>query len=198
MYRPRRHRVQLNLLDSHDTPRFLTDGRRATAPRTTSPSCSRRRCPARRASTTATRSASRATTTRTAAARFPWDEARWDREGLAWTRAAFAARHALPALRRGTFRLAGAVDDALAYVRGEVSGHPGGAPVLVAVNAGEAPAELRIGVPELAGGFLVDAALPRPDTAGDPAPVLVAADGSARLPVPPRSGRILVAGGHAG
>ena len=98
--------VQLNLLDSHDSPRFRTMAGRdraayhlavllqATLPGAPctyygdeigvegdhDPDC-------RRA--------------------FPWDEARWDRAGLEWTRASFAARHALPALRRGTFRVVG-------------------------------------------------------------------------------------------
>jgi neopullulanase len=94
--------AQLNLLDSHDTPRFLTwvRGDRdalklallflmtfpgapciyygdeiglAGGP---DPDC-------RRA--------------------FPWDEARWDDELLAWVRRATALRHAHPALRRGAY-----------------------------------------------------------------------------------------------
>ena len=54
--RPRVVAVQLNLLGSHDTPRLRTCSaatRRASGWRR----CSRRRCPVRRASTTATRSA---------------------------------------------------------------------------------------------------------------------------------------------
>ena len=156
LYDPAVTQVQLNLLDSHDSPRFRTMAGRdraayhlavllqATLPGAPctyygdeigvegdhDPDC-------RRA--------------------FPWDEARWDRAGLEWTRASFAARHALPALRRGTFRIVGAGDDALAFVRGEAAG--GGA-VLVVVNAGDTTAEVRVRVPELAGATLEDQPLP--------------------------------------
>jgi cyclomaltodextrinase len=175
--------VQLNLLDSHDSPRFRTMAGRdrpayhlavllqATLPGAPctyygdeigvegdhDPDC-------RRA--------------------FPWDEARWDRAGLEWTRASFAARHALPALRRGTFRVAGAAGDALAFVRGETAG---GGPVLVVVNAGDSATELRIRVPELAGVMLEDHRLP----SGSGAAIGVADDGSTVVNVGPRTGRIL-------
>jgi len=175
--------VQLNLLDSHDSPRYRTMAGRdqaayhlavllqATLPGAPctyygdeigvegdhDPGC-------RRA--------------------FPWDESRWDRAGLDWTTAAFAARHALPALRRGTFRIAGASSDALAYLRGESAG--GGA-VLVVVNAGEAPAAVPAWVPEVAGATLVDQPLPGV-LAGE---VVVGADGNVTVPVPARTGRIL-------
>ena len=176
--------VQLNLLDSHDSPRFRTMAGRdrasyhlavllqATLPGApctyygdevgvegdNDPDCRRG---------------------------FPWDEGRWDHDGLAWTRAAYAARHALPALRRGTFRVAGTAGDALAFVRGSDAG---GTPVLVAVNAGEAPAGIPCVVPELAGMVLADRPLPDGPGAG----VAVAADGTAVVPVSARSGRILV------
>ena len=175
--------VQLNLLDSHDSPRFRTMAGRdrasyhlavllqATLPGAPctyygdevgiegdhDPDC-------RRA--------------------FPWDEARWDRAGLEWTRASFAARHALPALRRGTFRVVGAVDDALAFVRGETAG--GGA-VLVVVNAGDAAVEVRVRAPELAGATLEDHRFPP----GAGAAIVVADDGGAVVDVGPRTGRIL-------
>ena len=177
--------VQLNLLDSHDSPRFRTmaGGDRAAyhlavllqatlpgAPCTYygdeigvegdhDPDCRRG---------------------------FPWNEDRWDRDGLAWARSAFAARHALPALRRGSFRVAGTETDALAYVRG---GDAGGSPVLVVVNAGGAGVTVPLRAPELAGSRLVDAPLP-----GDAGPaVQVAADGTAGATVAARTGRILVA-----
>jgi len=118
---------------------------------------------------------------------FPWDASRWDADGLDWTRAVIGVRHTLPALRRGTFRVAGAAGDALVYVRGggEPSDHPA---VLVVVNAGDAPADVPASVPELAGVTLTDAALP--GSAARPA-VTVAGDGRVTVPVPPRTGRIL-------
>ena len=184
LYDPAVTEVQLNLLDSHDSPRFRTMAGRdraayhlavllqATLPGAPctyygdevgvegdhDPDC-------RRA--------------------FPWDEAAWDRDGLAWTRAAFAARHALPALRRGTFRVAGAAGDALAFVRGEAAG--GGA-VLVVVNAGEEPAAVPVRAPELAGCDARGPAAPRRATAGrSPSP----ATDRPTIPVPGRTGRIL-------
>ena len=178
--------VQLNLLDSHDSPRFRTmagrDGAayhlavllQATLPGAPctyygdeigmegdhDPDC-------RRA--------------------FPADKSAWDADSLAWTKAAYAARHALPALRRGAFRVAGSHADALAYVR---AADGGGRPVLVAVNAGREAVELALALPDLAGATLADQ--PLPDGGGRP--VTVGSDGRAVVPVPPRTGRILVAG----
>jgi len=94
------------------------------------------------------------------------------------------ARHALPALRRGTFRIAGANGDALAYLRGEAAG--GGA-VVVIVNAGEDPAHVPAWVPEVAGATLVDQ--PLPDI--EPGEVVVGGDGNVTILVPARTGRIL-------
>lgn len=179
--------VQLNLIDSHDSPRFRTMAGtdkasyqlavvlQATLPGAPctyygdevgvegdhDPDC-------RRA--------------------FPWDETRWDRDGLAWTRAAYAARRSLPALRRGTFRVAGSMGDALAFVRGEAAG---GGPVLVAVNAGEEPASVPVTVSELGGRALVD----RLGVGGANGGVAVAGDGTAIVALGERSARILAVGG---
>ena len=178
--------VQLNLLGSHDTPRFRTMAGRdrkayelavllqATLPGApciyygdevgveggSDPDCRRS---------------------------FPWDESTWDRAGVAWTRAVIGARHALPALRRGSFRIAGAAGDALAFARGDDAGGPS---VLVVVNAGDGPIDVPVLLPELAGASLGARALPGD---GDAGPVAtIAADGSAGVAVPARSGRILV------
>ena len=185
LYRRDVTEAQLNLLDSHDTPRFRTMAGRdraayelaallqATLPGApciyygnevgieggSDPDCRRS---------------------------FPWDEAAWDRAGVEWTRAVLAARHALPALRRGPFRIAGAAGDALAYVRGAAAG---GAAVLVVINADDGTVNVPVSVPELAGSTLGDRALPG---GTDEAPaVTIAADGSASVSVPPRRGRIL-------
>lgn len=183
-YDPAVTAVQMNLLDSHDSPRFRTMAGRdpaawrlavllqATLPGAPctyygdevgvegghDPDC-------RRA--------------------FPWDEAAWDADGLAWTRAAYRVRHELPALRRGAFRVAGASDDAVGFVRG---GTGDGDPVVVAVNAGSHPASLRLAVPEAAGRRLATVALPgvAPDevTGAD-------GDGTLLLTVPARAGLVL-------
>ncbi len=117
---------------------------------------------------------------------FPWDEAAWDGDAVAWTRAAYAARHALPALRRGSFRIVGAHQDAVAFVRGAVDG---GSPVLVVVNAGDQPVEVEVGAHELAGSTLRGPAAARRRRG---ASVAVAADGRATIAVPPRASRLLV------
>ncbi|HEX5826437.1 MAG TPA: glycoside hydrolase family 13 protein, partial [Candidatus Limnocylindrales bacterium] len=119
---------------------------------------------------------------------FSWDEDRWDRAGLAWTKAAYAARHALPALRRGSFRVAGATGDAVAFLRGPDAG---GSPVLVVVNAGTEPIEVPAFAPELAGATLRDAPLPG---LGTPEAVTILEDGRGTVPVAARSGRILHGG----
>ncbi|MEO5964606.1 MAG: glycoside hydrolase family 13 protein [Candidatus Limnocylindrales bacterium] len=178
--------VQLNLLGSHDSPRFRTmasDDRasyhlavllQATLPGApctyygdevglvggNDPEC-------RRA--------------------FPWDEARWDEDGLAWTRAAYRARHALPALRRGSFRVAGATGAAVAFVR-TIDDGSDGSNVLVVVNAGDDAADVPAFAPTLGGETLVDA--PLPGCAGG-FPVTLEAGGRVTVPVPPRTGRIL-------
>lgn len=190
LYEPAVTEVQLNLLGSHDSPRFRTMAGRdraayhlavllqATLPGAPciyygdevgveggpDPDC-------RRA--------------------FPWDEHAWDRDVLAWTRAAFAIRRELPALRRGSFRVAGATGDAVAFTRGEAAGAPA---VVVAVNAGDSGIDVPVRVPDLAGASLVD--VPLPDTArGGAVAAALDADGSGRLHVPARTGRILRARG---
>ncbi|WP_019586782.1 glycoside hydrolase family 13 protein [Deinococcus apachensis] len=137
LYHPEIVRAQLNLLDSHDTARFLTAaGGDATAFRLASifqmtyvgapciyygdevglpgghdPDC-------RRA--------------------FPWfDPASWDCETLGLLQKLTAARHATPALRRGEFHITHAGGDELVYVREHAEGN-----AHVALNAGRTPAEL--------------------------------------------------------
>jgi neopullulanase len=116
---------------------------------------------------------------------FPWDEVAWDPDAVAWTRAAYAARHALPALRRGSFRVVGARDDAVAFVRGAAVGGP---PVLVVVNAGGRSVEVDIDAAELAGSTLHDQPLP----GGTGVPVDIGGAGQATIAVPPRRGRLLI------
>ena len=176
--------VQLNLLDSHDSPRFRTMAGRddaayrlavllqATLPGApctyygdevgvegdNDPDCRRS---------------------------FPWGhEEAWDTSTLDWAKACFAVRHALPALRRGSFRVAGAAGDGVAFLR---DADAGGDPVLVAVNAGDAPVTIRAVVAELAGRRLADGL----GSAHDAAPV-VTGEGSVIVTVPARSGRVLV------
>jgi neopullulanase len=139
--------VQLNLLDSHDSPRFRTMAggdpaayRLAVLLQATLPGA-----PCLYYGDEVGIEGHHDPDSRRG---FPWDESRWDIEGLAWTRAVLAMRHELLALRRGAFRVAGAAGDAIAFVRG---GDAAAAdPVLVAVNAGDMPVRIGVHVPELA------------------------------------------------
>jgi cyclomaltodextrinase / maltogenic alpha-amylase / neopullulanase len=152
--------LQLNLLDSHDTPRFLSlaGGDRSalrlawliqmTLPGSPciyygdevglegrdNPDC-------RRA--------------------YPWDPARQDAGLRDFVAGLIALRKSEPALRRGAFRLLGAEDSAAAYALdfegessdgagGSAGGRPGGHSIVVAVNAADVPIRIRFGVPGLA------------------------------------------------
>jgi cyclomaltodextrinase / maltogenic alpha-amylase / neopullulanase len=170
--------VQLNLMDSHDTPRLasLLGGDRAaielamllqaTLPGAPclyyggeiglrgglDPDC-------RRA--------------------FPWDESRWDHELLAFTRAAFGLRRAEPLLRHGTVEIAGADADWVAIERADPD-DPSTA-LIVAINAGTEAASIGLdGASRIEPLHLADRPLP-----------LVATDGDARLEVAPRSGAVV-------
>jgi cyclomaltodextrinase len=175
---------QLNLLDSHDTPRFLTMAsgdvasfRLATLIQMTvpgapsiyygdeiglpggfDPDCRRS---------------------------FPWQAPEtWDRDLLAYVSAAAALRHANPILRQPAFRTLGAEEQAVAYLRGNEA-----SAMIVAVNAGPAPARLVVEVPELARRTLVEAALP----GAEPGAAVAVADGRAAIEIPARAGRVLKA-----
>jgi len=194
-YAPETAAVQLNLLDSHDTPRirtlfsrdeasvrmaFLLQSTLPGAPclyygdeigleGANDPDCRRS---------------------------FPWDESAWDQSTLAFVRAAFGLRHAEPILRGGGLRIVGTSGDSLAILRSgrwdAASDLPDDArPALVVVNAGEAPAALSIEAIELAGHQLVTALATR-----EPADALGAGrmggDGRLELIMPARYGAILL------
>jgi cyclomaltodextrinase / maltogenic alpha-amylase / neopullulanase len=171
---------QLNLLDSHDTPRFhsLVGGDRAsyrlaillqaTLPGAPciyygdevgleggiDPDCRRG---------------------------FPRDEAAWDHDLLAFVRAAIALRHAEPALRRGEFAVIGSAGRAMAFERtlGRVR-------LVVGVNAGESPARLQAAIAGGAAPRLSPVALPGM-TLGE---ALVDDAGRVELVLPARSGTL--------
>ncbi len=195
-YDPAVTAVQLNLLDSHDTPRFLTmcggdcDAYRlavllqATLPGAPciyygdeigleggpDPDC-------RRA--------------------FPADPAAWDTDLRAFVRAAFALRAGQPVLRHGEYRTAAASGAGFAFVRqgGERAGD--GNAVVVALNAGEEPVALVVPV---AGDGRRFEAVPLPGwPPARPGEAFVVAGPALELRLPPRQGIVLVAGdGRAG
>jgi cyclomaltodextrinase len=145
-YSPETTSVQLNLLDSHDTPRFLSlAGGDATALRLAAliqmtlpgapcvyygdevgllgredPDC-------RRA--------------------FPWDVARQDRELRSFIAGLTAMRRAHPAFRRGRFEVLAAEGSAIAYAMFDAD-----TTMVVVANAGDSPARLEFGLPGPAGG----------------------------------------------
>jgi glycosidase len=194
-YAPETAAVQLNLLDSHDTPRIRTLFSRdeasvrmalllqATLPGApclyygdeiglegaNDPDCRRS---------------------------FPWDESAWDQATLTFVRAAFRLRHAEPILRGGGLRIAGTSGDSLGILRSgrwdALSDLPDGArPALVVVNAGEGAVALTIDAPELAGRALVTA-LATSEPADGLGGTAVGSGGRLDLIVPARYGAVLL------
>jgi cyclomaltodextrinase len=190
MYRPEAIAVQLNLLGSHDTARFLTlaggDGaslRLALLALMTLPGApciyygdeigmvGRHDPDNRRA--------------------FPWDEAAWDKPLREFVRAAIQLRASDSVLRLGSYRGLAARGDAVAYGRfataGDVLG--GSQAAVVAINAGERRTRLSFSAAALAGKRLEATSLP-----GMPEPAIgqPAVDGSAWVDIAARSGAVLL------
>jgi neopullulanase len=148
-YEPAVSQLQLNLLDSHDTPRFLSLAggdrsalRLATLTQMTLPGApciyygdeigmEGREDPDCRRS-------------------YRWDPSQQDGDLRAFVAGLIALRKAEPAMRRGRFKLLEAEssteDSAVAYA---LESRPGGQSVVVAVNAADVPIRLRIGLPAL-------------------------------------------------
>ena len=183
VYDPAVVAVQLNLLDSHDTPRFLTMAggdlasfRMATLVQMTvpgapsiyygdeiglpgglDPDCRRS---------------------------FPWEHPdAWNSDLLAYVSAAAALRHANPALRHGAFEVVAAEGMAMAYLRSADEGA-----FVVAINADGEAADLGLHLPGVDGRTLV--AVPLPGEDGKPLRVPVV-EGRATVPLPARAGRVL-------
>jgi cyclomaltodextrinase len=175
-YRPEAASAMLTLLDTHDTPRFITmAGGDAASLRLgwlvlmTMPGApcifygdeiglAGEQDPGCRAA-------------------FPWNRAAWDEALLAYLRALVTMRHAEPILRNGDFRPLTAEGMASAYLR---LGDDGEA-ILVALNAGEEPAELYVAVR----GAIQ--AMPLPGS--DAATARPSGEGT-RLELPPRLGGV--------
>jgi cyclomaltodextrinase len=181
-YPPEVAAVQLNLLDSHDTPRILSicSGDTASVKIAMLAQMMLPGAPCiyygdEIGMTGAFDPDCRRT--------FPWDRPEaWDRDLLAYVSAAVALRHARPALRQGAFRIAGAAGPVVAWARTSDDGDA----ALVALNNGEAPEAIAIDVPELAGRTLHPALLPGNEP-GDPLGVPA---GSFVINIPARSGRV--------
>jgi cyclomaltodextrinase len=180
-YRPQTVRAQLNLLGSHDTPRYLSIARGDVA---------------------SLRLALLTVMTLPGApciyygdevgmtggldpdnrGAFPWDESRWNRELLDLVRALSSFRAGHEYLRHGDFRVVAADGEAVAYA---MTNHDGGA--LVALNAGSAEAKLA-----LPGSF---DGLDAVELPGWDAPSIQRTGGHTALEIPARTGGVLITKG---
>jgi cyclomaltodextrinase len=111
---------------------------------------------------------------------FPWDEARWDGGLRAFTRDVARLRSREPALRRGTLAVLAATGQAVVFER-----HGDDRTVIVAVNAGLAPATISIRPTSPAGSRVVRL------LGSGVADVTATPDGSLTMVIAPRSAEIL-------
>ena len=156
-YAPEVASMQLNLLDSHDTPRFISLAggdsnalRLAALIQMTLPGApciyygdeigveGREDPDCRRA--------------------YPWDPVRQDQAMREFYSGLIALRHAESVVRHGRFELLSAVDSAVAY--GLFGTEKSDRSIIVAVNAGEQPARLELDLPELSGGSVEQVSWP--------------------------------------
>jgi neopullulanase len=129
---------------------------------------------------------------------FPWDEAAWDQELLAFVRAAFALRRAEPALRADTVAVVASERGALVLERTS-----GDRRLAIAVNAGEEPVSMPIAMTvPMPLPASVPASAPE-SPAGDPVVLLAAGrarsepprisdhDGAGKIELAPRAGAVV-------
>lgn len=175
LYRPEVTRSQLNLLDSHDMPRFLSCvggdksalklawlfilsipgapciyyGDEIGLDGKHDPECRKS---------------------------FPWDEAKWDRDLLDYLKSAISLRKSHPSLRRGTFDRLWSADGVYAFGRAHE-----GENLVVAFNASESPRPLEV---------KYEAKKTPKALFGHPSDIH-SEHGKVRLVVPPRSGVVI-------
>ena len=186
IYDPAVTAVQLNLLDSHDTPRFLSMAggdvaslRLATLIQMTLPGA-----PSIYYGDEIGMSGELDPFNRGA---FPWqDPGRWDRDLMASIAGAARLRRELPVLRHGGTRIVAAEGRTVAYVRLDAS-----AAALIVVNAGDDAVSIELHLDELDGRTLVarpwsgSTALPRDEQ-------VTVSDGRVTITLPPRDGALFV------
>jgi cyclomaltodextrinase len=180
-YEPDIAAVQLNLLGSHDLPRFVTmcsgdrdSLRLATLIQMTLPGA-----PCVYYGDEIGLEGGMEPASRVA---FPWEPERWDGDLRDDIRGAIALRHAFPVLRHGTVRVLGAEGGAVAYARSSASDW-----ILVAVNAGDDAVTLRIAAPEMAGRRLQ--ALPVVPS-DEPRSTVADSNGDVEIHLARRTGRV--------
>jgi cyclomaltodextrinase len=177
-YAPETNAVQLNLLDSHDTPRVLSilGGDREAMELATLLQATLPGAPCIYYGDEVGVAGGIDPDSRRA---FPWDPERWDSVLLASMSSILALRHAEAALRADELDITATSGPALAYRRGA------GGPIAVAVNAGDEMVALRLGDAE-AGTPLLAVGRAR-----DTGVMVATIDGALQVVVPPRSGAIV-------
>ena len=180
-YEPAVTAVQLNLLDSHDTPRALSilGGDRHAMQLATLLQATLPGAPCVYYGDEVGVSGGLDPDNRRA---FPWDAAGWDTTLLDWTRRAFALRHAEPLLRHGEVRLGAAIGPALAFERAGDGGR-----LAVGLNPGAETVTLRLAEHARAADVLLAT-----DGVAGPA---VGPEGELAVELPGRSGVVVRAHG---
>jgi neopullulanase len=179
--------VQLNLIDSHDTPRFLSmvHGdksalRLATLIQMTVPGAPTIYYGNEIGMTGEMDPANRGA--------FPWDQPEtWDRDLLAYISGATALRHQHPVLRHGSFETITAQGQAIAYRR-----RLGADEAVIVVNCGSEPNLLYLNVGDLGGRSLLPQRWPG-SPAGHVSDTIPIIDGWAAIEMAPRDGTVLFA-----
>jgi len=193
-YRPESTSAQLNLLGSHDTPRFVTvcGGDRASLMLATLAQMTLPGAPCIYYGDEIGMAGRHDPDNRRA---FVRDETQWDAELLGFVRAAVALRRSEPVLRHGEARMLAAEGSAVAFARsgrdGAAGAAQGGADVaIVALNAGSQAARLRIPAPESTGPFELVAL---PPLVGATLSGGAETEAQLTLDLPARSGAVFVA-----
>jgi cyclomaltodextrinase / maltogenic alpha-amylase / neopullulanase len=178
LYDPDVTAVQLNLLDSHDTPRFLSlaGGDRAALRLALLLLATLPGAPCIYYGDEIGMEGGPDPDSRRS---FPPDESRWDRDVLESARAALQLRHATPVLRHGATGVVGSLDDAVAFERADANDR-----WLVAVNAGDVGVRLPVAVGDEGAAF---AAWPLPGWAS---PRTSHEDGILTIALEPRSAAV--------
>jgi cyclomaltodextrinase / maltogenic alpha-amylase / neopullulanase len=181
-YGPETNAAQLNLLDSHDTPRLLSllGGDREAFELAVLLQATLPGAPCIYYGDEVGLQGGMDPDSRRA---FPWDAERWDEALLGAVRDAFALRRAEPALRADSLTISSATDGGMAYVRRGPTGA-----LWVALNAGQDPTVLLL--PDAEGGGVASVLLAM-GRARSIAPRLVSIDGRPALELAPRSGAVV-------
>lgn len=140
--------AQLNLLDSHDMPRFLSiaSGDKATLKLAVTFMLTYPGAPCIYYGDEIGLQNGPTTTPEDCRFSFPWDERRWDHDLRAHYQRCIALRKAHPALRIGSFKVVHAQGSELAFLR-----QLDGKSLLVAINNGREPWALELAVPAVDG-----------------------------------------------